>query len=495
MPSKIKTRNRGRLRAFLLFLLFLATQVSASFAFGADLNPQTVASELRAGNFRQALIDSEALLATHPGDPMVGTLRGLALRGVGRWKDGLRSFDTVLEKSPRFSPALEAAAETAYLNKDTRAVGYLARLLRLQPENEVAHAMAGAIAYEKHQCDVAIRHFQQSAHALAQSEVGVSQYSACLLKSGRTAEAVAILTRASAAMPASKNLQYNLGVAQLQSGKPKDAVATLKSLTSWSDPNSEELNLLAAAQLAAGDLEGSVASLRVAMRVAPADERNYLDLAILSLEHDSPTPALEVADAGIQNVPHPSFGLYSVRGMAQAELSHYDEAETDFAKSLELEPQNAGAVAGKSLYYTRTDQPDKAVVLLREKLRGATQDPVLNYLLADALVRAGAEPSNPEFKEAQVALQRCLHSKPNSVEALALAGKLYIKENALEQASQVLEQAVHSDPQNRAAMNQLLLVLRKLGRREEAIQSADKMTALVNRGRQDSEKLHIDTNR
>ena len=30
--------------------------------------------------------------------------------------------------------------------------------------------------------------------------------------------------------------------------------------------------------------------------------------------------------------------------MAQAELSHYDEAEADFAKSLELEPQSAGAV-------------------------------------------------------------------------------------------------------------------------------------------------------
>jgi predicted Zn-dependent protease len=490
--AKTKARNRGRLRAF---LLFFAPLVSAPLAFGADLNPQTVASELRAGNFRQALIDSDALLAKHPGDPMLGTLRGLALRGVGRWKDGLRSFDTVLEKSPSFSPALEAAAETAYLNKDPRAPGYLARLLRLQPENEVAHAMAGAIAYEKHQCKVAINHFERSAHVLLQNEVGVSQYSACLLESGRAADAVAILKRASAAAPASKNLHYNLAVAQLQSGKPKDAVATLQSLTSWSDPNSEELNLLAAAQSAAGDLEGSVASLRVAMRVAPADERNYVDLAILSLEHDSATPALEVADAGIQNVPHPSFRLYSVRGMAQAELSHYDEAEADFAKSLELQPQNAGAIAGKSLYYTRTDQPDKAVTLLREKLRGAPQDPVLNYLLADALMRAGAEPSKPEFKEAQAALQQCLRSKPNSGEALALAGKLYIKENALEQASQVLDLAVRNDPQNRAAMNQLLLVLRKLGRREEAAQIAEKMTGLVNRDRLDSEKLRVETKR
>jgi len=490
----LKTKVKKAGRPWVL-LLSLGMQMFTSSLKAGQVNPPAIAGELRAGNFQQALADSNALLTQHPGNPMLCTLRGLALRGLGRWKESLTSFERALKNSPNFAPALEAAAETAYLNKDARATRYLSRLLSKQPDNETANAMAGSLAYERHQCETAIRHFEHSTRVLVQNEVGVSQYSACLLEAKRAADAVSILVQAAKIAPGNKNLQYNLSVAQLQNGQPKDAVATLKSFTSWSDPNAQVMNLLAAAQTAAGDLDGGVNSLRKAIQIAPTMESNYLDLAILSLEHDSPTPALEVANAGIANVPHPSFRLYSIRGTAQAELSHYDDAEADFAKSLELQPQNPGAIAGKSLYLTRTDQPDKAVVLLREKLLTAPKDPVLNYLLADALVRAGAEPSKPEFEEAKVALQRSLQVKPDSVEALALAGKLYIKENDLEHASYVLNKAVKNDPENRAAMNQLLLVLRKLGRRQEAARVAEQLTALVNHDRQDSDKLRVDANR
>jgi len=390
---------------------------------------------------------------------------------------------------------LEAAAETAYLHKDARAARYLKQLLDKHPENETANAMAGALAYERHECKTAMRHFERSVAVLVQNEVAVSQFCACLLEAKRSADAVSILARATKIAPGNKNLQYNLAVAQLQNGLPKDAIATLESLSSGSDSNAQVMNLLATAQSAGGDLEGSVNSLRKAIQIAPMVEINYLDLAILSLEHDNPAPAVEVTNAALSNVPNPSFRLYSVRGMAQAELSHYDEAEADFAKSLELQPKNPGAIAGKSVYYTRTDQPAKAAVLLRNKLRTAPKDPVLNYLLADALVRAGAGPSTPEFMEAQAALQRSLQVKPDAVEALALAGKLYIKENDLERASSVLKKAVNKDPENRAAMNQLLLVLRKLGRREEAAKVAERLTALVNRERENSDKLRVDASR
>jgi tetratricopeptide (TPR) repeat protein len=490
----VKTKVMETAR-FWVLLLFFAAQFLASGARGGESSPQTIAGELHSGNFQVALTDCDSLLARHPGDPMLLTLRGLALRGLGRWKASLTSFDRALKRSPNFPAALEAAAETAYLNKDARVADYLNQLLNKQPENETANAMAGVLAYEHHHCKTAIRHFERSVGVLVQNEVGASQYSACLLEANRSADAVSILAQAAKIAPGNKNLVYNLAVAQLQNGLPKDAVATLENLTSWSDPNAQVMNLLATAQTSAGDLEGSVNSLRKAIQIAPTMESNYLDLAILSLEHDNPEPALEVANAAISNVPNPSFRLYSVRGMAQAELSHYDNAQADFAKSLELQPLNPGAIAGKSLYYSRTDQPDKAAVLLREKLRTAPKDPVLNYLLADALVRAGAEPSKPEFKEAQAALQRSLQVKPDSVEALALAGKLYIKENDLEQASDVLNKAVHKDPENRAAMNQLLLVLRKLGRHEAAAKVAQQLTALVNRDRENLDKLRVDANR
>ncbi|MGA2811309.1 MAG: tetratricopeptide repeat protein [Candidatus Acidiferrum sp.] len=471
--------------------MFLASLLFAGVCAADEPTPQQISAELQSGRFDDALKDSASLLAAHPNDPMAETLHGLAQRGVGSWKEALESFDKALAKAPSFPPALKAASETAYLNKDPRAIGYLHRLLLLQPGNAVANAMAGALAYERGDCSTSVRHFARSGATLFHSEIAASQDSACLLKLHRPSEAVAVLQQAAAADPANKTLQYNLAVAQLLNGQPGDSVTTMKSLTAWSDPNADELNLLASAQAAAGDGEGSVASLRKAIELTPAQEDNYLDLATMSLEHDSPTPALEVADAGIHNVARPSYRLYAVRGMAQAELSHYDEAQSDFSKSLELQPGNPGAIAGKSLYYTHSDQPEKAVQLLREKLRASPDDPILNYLYADALARTGPEVAAPQFKEALRALERSLKAKPNYVEALALQGKLYIKADQLQEASRVLQQAVRDDPGNRAAMNQLLLVFRKLGKREEAAKIAERLTALLNQDRKNQEKVRV----
>ena len=489
---KLIPHRQGQINLLLVLLqfgCFLQTVRAES------LTPATIAAKLRAGGFQQALVDSDRLLTAHPSDPVVGTLKGLALRGLGRWKESLARFDRVLKSNPSFLPALEAASETAYQNKDARAYVYLQSFVKRQPVNTTAHAMLGALEYERCNCKSSAEHFRRSEQIVSTNDIAASQYSACLLRLNRANDAVGVLQRAVASNPGNKDLQYNLAVALLQNSQPKEAVATLEAMLSSFDPDADILNLLASAQAATGDLQSSVTSLRKAIQAAPTEEANYLDLAIISLEHDSPSAGFEVADTGIRNVPNPSYRLYSVRATAQAELSHYDEAEADFAKSLELQPDNAGAVAGKSLYYSLTDQPEKAVPLLRKRLGASPRDPVLNFLLADALVRAGASPAKPAFKEAQAALQRALSAKPKYVEALALAGKLYVKEGALSPASDVLELAIQNDPTNRAAMNQLLLVLRKLGRTEEAQQVATRLTQLIHRDREESNKVRVDESR
>lgn len=445
-----------------------------------QMRTEDFAKELNNHQYQKVLADLETVLPAHPHDPLLWTVRGLALRGLGQSGDSITDFEKALQVNPNYIPALEGAAETAYDSKDPRAPRYVSHLLKLQPANETANAMAGVLAYEQHHCASALGSFEKSKEQTSRNEIAVSEFSDCLLQANRSGEAVRILTRALSFHPDSSNLRFNLAVSQMQDHRPEETLATLRPLSEAENSSADVLNLLAAAQIAVGKPQEAAVSLSKAISVAPAVEGNYVDLAVLCLENQQYSQALQVAASGLQFIPT-SWQLYTVHGMASSLLSRYEDAEADFEKSLQLEPLNSGAVAARSVLYAHTDQPAKAIAVLRQKLRSSPADSLLNYLLADALIRGGAEPPSPQFEEARRAVLESLRGNPNSSNALTLLGKIYIKDHLLEKAEQTLKTAAARDPTNRAALNQLLVVSRKLGRREEAVRVTEQLTALINK--------------
>ena len=443
--------------------------------------PEDFARELKDHHYQKVLVELKPFLAAHPNDPLLWTVRGLALRGLGRSSDSIVNFEKALKADPNFIPALEGASETSYGSGDPRAAGFLRRLLKLQPANETANAMAGTLAYEQHHCAAAVSFFETSQEQIYDNEIVASQFSDCLLQLNRADEAVRVLGRALSLHPGSVNLRYNLAVAQLKDNRPAETIATLQLLIGPGKSSASVLNLLASAQVTLGRLDQATASLSEAISLAPEMEDNYVDLGILCLENQQDLQALQIAASGLRFV-QTSWRLYTVHGIASSLLSNYEDAEADFERSLQLEPLNSASVAARSILYAHTDQPEKAISALRQKLRSTPNNPMLNYLLADALIRNGGEPTKPQFEEARRALLRSLRANPNSSDALTLLGKLYVRENSLDQAEQTLKRAVDCDPTNRAALNQLLVVFRKLGRREESFRIAQQLTALLNKG-------------
>jgi len=106
-----------------------------------------VATALSSHPYAQALRLLAPLLQASPGDASLWTLRGVALDGEGRTRESLASFYQALALDGSFTPALEGAAQTAYLYDDPKALQYIENLLAREPENEVANAMAGALTY------------------------------------------------------------------------------------------------------------------------------------------------------------------------------------------------------------------------------------------------------------------------------------------------------------------------------------------------------------
>jgi Flp pilus assembly protein TadD len=106
-----------------------------------------VATALSSHQYAQALRLLAPVLQASPRDASLWTLRGVALDGQGHTQESLASFHQALALDGSFTPALEGAAQTAYLHHDPKALQYVENLLVREPENEVANAMAGALTY------------------------------------------------------------------------------------------------------------------------------------------------------------------------------------------------------------------------------------------------------------------------------------------------------------------------------------------------------------
>jgi Flp pilus assembly protein TadD len=416
-------------------------------------------------------------LRASPKDASLWTLRGVALDGEGHTQESLASFHHALVLDNSFLPALEGAAQTAYLHGDPKALDYVENLLAEAPENEVANAMAGALTYQSHACDRSIVYYEKSKEQVYRDRRAVDEFADCLLKKQQTGQAVAVLSRAMSLYPESVQFKYNLAVAQLQNHQPEQAVDVLSPLSTVKD--ADLLNLLALAYEQAKRPDDAFRVLENAIEINPLDETNYLDLAILCLEHNQEQRSVLAATAGIARIPKAS-SLYLIRGVAYAQLAKYDKAESDFMTAAELDPNQPHSTIAMSLLYSDRNELDKEKALLTKQLSITPNDAVTNYMLADLLIRSGALPHQPDFDKALMHLGRSLAAKPDSAEAQILMAKLLTQDGNYADALSHVEVALQAEPNDQSALNRKFVLLHKLHRDAEAAQVLNQLKTRLN---------------
>jgi tetratricopeptide (TPR) repeat protein len=402
-------------------------------SFAAPLWSDSLSEALSSHRYQDAIALADVLLRTNPDDPRIWTARGASLTALGRDGEGLTSFERALELNPQFAPALKGAVESAYRIRDGRTAALLDRLLRLEPQNGVAHAMAATLKFEGGDCRAAITHFEQSLAQIATNEEASYLYAACLVSQSRSADTIQILQ------------PFTL--------QPHVSAGT------W--------NLLASAENAAGNANAAIAHLSKAIDAAPQDEQNYIDLAALYIQHDSARSALPIIEAGLKQAPK-SARLHAIRGVVKGQIGTEQEAAADFELANQLDPGQQYGAAGLGVLYTSSNQIDLASAVLRKRLKTSPDDPTLNYLLAEALIREDVKPGTPEFNEISTALRRALRVKPDFGAAHIALGKLDNRSGDYTNAVGELKAGLRSSPSDRTALSQLAIALRHLGRTDEA---------------------------
>jgi tetratricopeptide (TPR) repeat protein len=469
MAHADKTVNKSRFnRTCISFLMAGALSLAATAQSPAD---SSLLAAIGAGHYDEAVKLVDVSLQSRPQDPWLWTMRGMALDGMGSSAASLKSLDKALTLNPKYVPALKAASQFAYQRHNARAPEYLNRLLAIRPDEAAANAMAGVLEFEAHNCIRAIPHFEKSAQLVLNDETSATEYAACLFDEHRIADSVSILDQAFRLHPSSANLRYDLALSQSESGRNADALSTLQSSE---DNDSGMLNLRASIESEAGNPAAAFADLKRAAEMSPLEERNYVDMALLCLDHYQEQRAVDALTLGISRLPK-APALYAVRGIAFAQLSKYDEATQDFAQATELDPKSLFGKVARTVLDMETDKPEAARQTLLKQLEKNPNDPETNTLLADLLIHQGATPSTPEFGQAKAAVMRALQKKPDSIDALNLMGKIECDEDNLAGALPYFERAYRLDPQNHTTLNQMLLIYRKLGRKEDAARVADQL--------------------
>ena len=140
------------------------------------------------------------------------------------------------------------------------------------------------------------------------------------------------------------------------------------------------------------------------------------------------------------------------------------QGSEEFQAAQKLAPEAAYGNIGMSLALLQSDRVEESLRLLRHQWVISKSSPMVSFMLAQALLRAGPDPSDKEFQEAQRMLKKTVELDPNHARAHGLLGKNYALLGNMAEAVRELEVALRLDPNDRTSAYQLVLLYGKTGR-------------------------------
>ena len=424
----------------------------------------SIYSLLQARNFVAADSAARKFLERSPGNCPVRTMLALALRGEDQPQAAYRSFLETTKLCPQSVPALEGAAELAYSESFPEAEDLLTRLIRLRPAQETAHAMLGAIEARAGNCAASVEQYAQSPTKVGRSSAALRQYGGCLLVLGRATEASDALAQLLSLQDNGPNRKA-LASAQMQQGKRSEALATLRPLLA--PGSSDDAALLLAAQIAEADnnTPQAIAWLRSAIQTNPARIENYLYFAEVSMNHGSYQVGVQFLDLGLRERPG-TARLYLARGVLKVQMSSFGDALADFEEAHRLDPSLSFAEAAMGVLFSQKHDLTAALAHFEASAREHPDDPLLQYLLAEALSEVEST-DDDKVVRAIAAARKALTLEPSYQAARDLLCVLLLRHGDPRGVVDTAAEATRRDPYDEVALYQALLAERRLKHKDE----------------------------
>lgn len=493
---------RGAARILIAAVLLTAGSgsVRAAQRAGPELTPyERAAAQVHRQELDAAIRTLEALLAQTPRDLRALNLLGIALTAAGRGAEGEARFRQALEIDPAFYPASKNLAIGLFSRgRFEEAERAFRQVLAHVPQDEVSHVHLAEIAHARGRCAAALVHYEKGGRRVAGNPGWLLHHAECLMGAGRQAESILLLRslpagdgrsafaagvllgRAGAHADAAAFFErarqghddpyaaaYNQVLMLVEAGRHDAAIRVATTLIAGGDQPPELYSLLSRAHLGAGRIKDAYDALRTAVRLEPANEAHYIDLAMIAIDHENYDLGLEIVAVGLQYRPG-SAKLHLQRGVLFAMKGQVERAEEDFDRARQAAPRDPVPDVALAMAWMQTGRLAQAIELLRGRAAAGQSAPVVFYMLGLALVRSGIDPAGEAGAEAVDALRTAVALSPGLAPAHAELGKLLLKRGDLETAVPQLEKAVALDPESSAPAYLLAQAYRRIGRMDAA---------------------------
>lgn len=456
---------------------------------------------VRDHQWSQGLEILQGILSQNPRNLKALNLAGIGCAAKGDTQKANRYFERALAVDPHFLPALRNLSINEFnAQQYSAAEKHLLAAQEQMPGDPTINLYLGLIAYRLQEYRVAAERLDRAGSLISRSPPAEAALAVSLLRSdqkqkalgllghltpadvdtqsqlelgvslaetGNNAEAIPYLQPAFDHNPGSYNTGFDLALACVRAKSYETAITTIEELIDHGQDTSELENLFAEALEEHGEIDRAIHAYKSAIVLDPKDEDNYVDLASLCIDHRAFEDGMKVITLGLQLHPG-SARLIFMRGILDASEGKVDLAEEDFQQATRLEPQRALGAVGLGAVYLQNGDSAEALKVIRRKLSQNPNDASLLYLLGEALITSGAQPSQPSFAEAQHVLERSVTLNPNLCLPHVALGSIYLRENRFSDAVVQLEAARKIDPSENSAYSHLAVAYRHLGQQQKA---------------------------
>jgi tetratricopeptide (TPR) repeat protein len=462
--ESLRIPKMNRLRKWPLASVFLIS--AAALCHGQAPSVESITAALRANDLDRAAEMCSDGLKQSPNNPKIWTLQGIILARKGANNQALASFLSALKLAPDDVAALAGASQIYYQEGKQNAVPLLKRLVQLRPTDPTAHAMLAVLEYQHGDCETASLHFSKAGILIDSQIDALHAYATCQVRLSRLDDAVETFKKSVELKPDDPRERQILASIQMMAHKPADALVTLKPLLDAPNADADTLRLASRAFEDIGDTPQAVSTLREAILLAPRNTSLYLDFANICFAHQSFQVGVDVISEGI-SLQKDADELYVARGVLYVQLAQYSEAEADFERAYQLNPNQSLSTAAQGLAAVQANDLNHALQSIQTKLARKPNDPLLLYLQADVLSQRGAEPGTPDFVLALRSAKKAVALQPTLAAAHTVLAKLYMETGQYHESIAQCRKALLSDPKDQTAVYRLIQGLRKTGQQKE----------------------------
>ncbi|MES2741250.1 MAG: sulfotransferase [Pseudomonadota bacterium] len=337
--------------------------------------------------------------------------------------------------------ALQLAQQYQAGGRLQQAAQLLRQILRTAPHHAHALHLLGVVLWSDGQTQQALQLIEQALALDNGVALFHSNVAEMYRQAGRLGAAIEHGQRAIALDPQLAAAHSNLGVAYFDAKDYARAAACQRQALLLAPTLAQAHNNLGGIARAQQDLAAAAVHYRRALESQPDYLETLSNLGAALLEDGQADAAETPLTRALQLNPHHAESLCNM-GLLRLRQDRVDQAGALLARALHLRPAYLAAQLGLAGVYREQHRLAEAETLLRQCLEN---DPDQADTARICCRIAALHMERGESEQAEAAYRRALAAQPDLADALAGIGHLRMEQGKLDQARQLLEQAIGID--------------------------------------------------